>query len=226
MSCRTNRIPGRRHGGMSRRAVLLGGMSVGLLGAARGAGAAETVGAVERLRGTAAAKAYATQSLRGLAVNAGVLFRDTLLTGAESRLQVRFNDDSVLQIGDASQLVIDKFLYDPNGESGGALRLIRGAFRMVTGAITKVNGSSGLQVATPLANIGVRGTDFWGDQGADRLAVGLLSEGLVVISSPGGTVTLSQPLTWTEITAPGATPTPPRPMSPQKLQQAAGSVAP
>jgi hypothetical protein len=106
------------------------------------------------------------------------------------------------------------------------MRLISGAFRMVTGAITKVSGSRGLQVSTPIATIGVRGTDFWGDQGTESLAVGLLSEGLVVITSPGGDVTLSEPLTWTEILSPGATPTPPRPMSPQKLEEAAGSVAP
>ncbi|SCA56889.1 conserved exported hypothetical protein [Candidatus Terasakiella magnetica] len=122
-----------------------------------------------------------------------VFFGDELKTGASSRLQVVFNDSTELYLGDHSTLTIDELVYIPNQKGQALFSLSQGVFRMVSGAINKIAGSS-FRVRTPLATIGVRGTDFWGHQTEDKLILALLDDGEVEISTQEGDVTLSTPL--------------------------------
>ena len=179
------------------------------------------IGAVEKIRGEASAS-YKT-SLRQLVGGGGVLFEDTLRTGDKTRLLVNFLDGGKLSLGDNSELLIDEMIYDPGKKGKGALRLIKGVFRFVTGQINKVPGGQ-LVLSTPVATIGVRGTDFWGEQTDERLTMALLDNGELTITTPNGTVTLTQPLSAVTIErgqAPGAVFT----LTQAQLQAAAGTVA-
>ena len=70
---------------------------------------------------------------------------------------IRFVDGTDLRIGGSSELVLDEFVYDAAGGAGAfTTNMTKGILRMVTGKLAK----QGIQIRTPSALIGVRGTDF------------------------------------------------------------------
>jgi hypothetical protein len=154
------------------------------------------VGDVARSRGEVSA--VTDLSVRTLTRGSGVIFRDRILTGSESRAEISLIDDSVIWLGDHSDLVVDEMVFDPTGRSGarprGVVQLFQGVFRMVSGKVNKVPHGS-LTLETPMASIGIRGTDFWGLQQADKLTVVLIDHGELDVSNGSDSVTLSEPLT-------------------------------
>ncbi|MCR4377202.1 MAG: FecR family protein [Rhodospirillales bacterium] len=191
---------------------------------------AETVGAVERARGETSASQM--DQTRVLSDGSAVQVDDVLRTGAGSRLYVTFIDDTRLMLGDRSEIVIDSLVYSPD-QSGpeqlspeqlsmGALRLTHGVFRMVSGQVNKVPGGA-LVIATPMATIGVRGTDFWGEQSADQLLMALLDDGELTLTTAQGSVTLTDPKTAVLIHA-GEAPGPVFTLTDQQLQDALATI--
>src|SRR5262249_48837779 len=68
-----------------------------------------------------------------------------------------FIDRTNLTVGPTSEVVLDKFVYDPVGNKGKVvLQTTRGAFRFVTGT----QDHSAYQINTPYGSLGVRGTAF------------------------------------------------------------------
>ncbi len=125
-------------------------------------------------------------------VGTPVHLKDELRTGENGRIKVVFRDDTELTLGEKASVVIDRYVYDPDGGTGeAALQTARGAFRFVTGRIKSLKQKS-ITVATPFANLAVRGTEFWGGPIDERYGVFLLA-GEVVVSNAAGTVRLSQP---------------------------------
>ena len=91
-----------------------------------------------------------------------VHMRDELRTGAEGRLKITFRDETVLTLGEKASVVIDRYVYDPDRQVGETiLQATKGAFRFASGRI-KAMKQSKIAVSTPVADIGVRGTEFWG----------------------------------------------------------------
>jgi hypothetical protein len=153
---------------------------------------AENIGQVDRARG--ATSAAQDDTLRPLTGGSAILFEDVLRTGAGSRLHVTFDDGTRLMMGDSSELAIDAMVYNPDRYAMGVMRLTQGVFRMVTGQVNKMPGGT-MTVITPMASIGVRGTDFWGQQSADQLLMALLDDGELTIVTEQGSVTLTEPNT-------------------------------
>jgi hypothetical protein len=113
-----------------------------------------------------------------------VHMKDELHTAANARLQVTFLDETQLTLGEHASVVIDRYVYDPNRGVGETfLQVTKGAFRFATGRIKEMKDSK-IAVSTPLADIGVRGTEFWGGQ-LDKYGV-LLLEGKVTVSNQAG----------------------------------------
>jgi hypothetical protein len=80
---------------------------------------------------------------------------ERVLTKANDRAHLVFLDGTSITLGPDSELVIDKFSYDPNAKSGDmALTITRGTFRFVGGAISK---NSEIVINTPSSVLGVRG---------------------------------------------------------------------
>lgn len=121
-----------------------------------------------------------------------LFWKDQITTYGPARLEIIFKDKTRLQLGDHSIISIDEMVYEPNKQGRAVFSLSQGIFRMVTGAINKVNAGS-LTLKTPIATIGVRGTDFWGHQTEKRLIMALLDEGILDITTPTGQVTLTKP---------------------------------
>jgi hypothetical protein len=86
---------------------------------------------------------------------------DILVTDAKSRGEIIFTDQSLITFYPNSKLAIDQYVYKPKSKTGShyLLNLIEGGFRTITGLIAKTNPTN-YQVNTPVATIGVRGTDY------------------------------------------------------------------
>ena len=69
------------------------------------------------------------------------------------------------------------------------LQATKGAFRFATGKIKELKDKK-IALSTPVADIGVRGTEFWGGPINAKYGV-LLLEGEVTVSNQAGTVTLA-----------------------------------
>lgn len=78
-------------------------------------------------------------------------------TTASSTAHLQFVDQTKLSLGPQSEVVLDRFVYDPSGGVGDVtMQLGRGTFRFITGTQDKRS----YQIKTPVATIGVRGTIF------------------------------------------------------------------
>jgi hypothetical protein len=90
-----------------------------------------------------------------LKVGSPVFQNQHVRTGQASTAQLLFRDQTSLSVGPSSEVVLDKFIYDPSRNSGDVvLSATRGAFRFVSGTQEPKN----YQIRTPVATIGVRGT--------------------------------------------------------------------
>ena len=139
----------------------------------------------------------------------GVESYDTIKT-KNGRTAIQFVDETRVDVTENSKLVIDEFVYDPNTSTGSlALKASFGTVRYASGQIAK-NSRQNVQIRTPTAVVGVRGTDFsltvdeTGNStiillpsctevprpggGVDRLCV----TGEIEVSSDMGTVILNQ----------------------------------
>ena len=162
------------------------------------------IGEISRVQGEGMLKRGESSS--PLAVELGVRINDDIVTGAAARTELTFVDGTKLTVGEQSEIRIDSFVFDERG-SGNRLALdVTGPFRFVTGKLGQGSGGA-VSVTTPVATIGVRGTDFWGGPIDGQYGVFLL-EGSVTVTTAAGEVMLSAPGTGVDIAgrdqAPGA----------------------
>lgn len=99
---------------------------------------------------------------------------DAVTTKQDSALQILLLDQSTFTVGQNCNMVIDRFVYDPDTDNGqiGAT-VTKGAFRFMSGNIGKKSPTSA-SISTPSATIGIRGTFFEGIVGKDALALAQL----------------------------------------------------
>lgn len=85
-----------------------------------------------------------------------VIMGQAFRTDAAGMAQVTFVDGSSFTIGPNSELVIDRFIYNPDkGTAELAATATRGVFRFIGGAASK--GEGGAVIATPVGTAGIRG---------------------------------------------------------------------
>lgn len=152
------------------------------------ASAAMQVGSVSRAQGDSVGVSEGKQ--RPLDNGAPVHLAEEILTGDAARLEIGLDDGTTLTLGEKARLVIDRFVYRPQESLDELAVSTRGAFRFVSGALK--TASSAISVQTPVALIGVRGTDFWGGP-IDGLYGVFLIEGAVSVTNNGGEVVLDEP---------------------------------
>ncbi|MGD9501018.1 MAG: FecR domain-containing protein [Methyloceanibacter sp.] len=148
------------------------------------------VGSITDLDGTA--EIVSGGASAAAAEGAPVHMADELTTGADGHLQVTFRDDTVLTLSEGARIVIDRYVYDPDQGVGDVLlTTTQGAFRFATGKMKELSGKT-ITVETPVAQVGVRGTEFWGGPVNGEYSV-LLLAGEVNVRNEAGTVTLNKP---------------------------------
>jgi len=107
---------------------------------------------------------------------------DTLVTFTSGYLHLQFIDNALLSMRPGSRLSIEMYDYDPESPEFNAVRfnLEEGLARSVSGSAAKQNNQK-FRLNTPIAAIGVRGTDFTVLADADRVRT-FVSEGAIVVS--------------------------------------------
>jgi hypothetical protein len=117
---------------------------------------AAPVGTVVAVSGTARVlRAAGEQPLvRNMSVEGG----DTLITGKDGKLMVRFHDNALVQLRPQSRFRVDE--YEAKADPlRSVMSLLSGGLRMLTGDIARKQRER-FSITTPTAVIGVRGTDF------------------------------------------------------------------
>ncbi len=140
-----------------------------------------SVGQVTFLVGKAQqAKAGVAKPIRrGDAIEAGA----TVETSNNGHVHIRFVDGALVSIRPASSLRITEYVFNKANPAGSKIKfeLVEGAARAVTGAAGKA-AKDNFRLNTPVAALGVRGTDF--------SVFSSMSESLVNVNS--GAVVISQ----------------------------------
>jgi hypothetical protein len=196
---------------VAKRLVGLASLMVFLLAAPFGAGAQGTAGSVSRLVGEA--RATNKSGVRSLTVNAPILAGDAIETGSGARLLVRFVDESTLLLGQNAHAIVDEMTFAKRNDAfKQTIDVLRGVFRYVSGKVAEQSRKA-VSIRTPVAFIGIRGTEFVGGE----LTVGMppgrphygfqIRAGAIDVVAPGGTASLVKPgegtfLPLTRIAAP------------------------
>ncbi|MGE4062016.1 MAG: FecR domain-containing protein [Rhodospirillaceae bacterium] len=188
------------------------------------AAAQETLraGGVSALTGSALAVRATGQD--ELALNDPVFTADILETGPTGKLRVTFSDNTQLTLGPDADVVIDEFVYAPEKKTGNAaIRIASGTARILAGAIEDNGGAQSFAISTPIATIGIRGTDFFVEMEDDHLQVALFSGYEVTVTNAAGTTVL-RPGEGTDVWGVAA-PTPAIPWGPDRVNRALAMVS-
>ncbi|WP_249797467.1 VCBS domain-containing protein [Bradyrhizobium sp. SHOUNA76] len=122
--------------------------------AAPGAAAAQVIGHVTKLVGSATAIRNGVSVILNNGDN--VEKGDVVSTGADSTLGITFIDGTVFGLSSNARMVLNEMVYDPNGSSNSSL------LSLVAGTITFVAGETAkhgdMKIDTPVATMGIRGT--------------------------------------------------------------------
>ena len=134
-----------------------------------------------------------------------VFYGDTIIVNEQSNAQVLFLDQTVITIGEKSELTIDEFIYDPQTNDGKFVSNIKsGTVKIITGQISKKNPDN-LEVNVTTGTIGARGTEF-------VVLAESNNENKIILLGPGpnntlgmmpGTLQVSDGLNTIEIIKPG-----------------------
>jgi hypothetical protein len=117
----------------------------------------EEIGTVIGLKGMALAEK--DNLSRNLELDGFVYEKETIITRANSNVEIRFLDNTLFSQGPDSAMVLDEYVYDPGDadKSGLSINLMQGAFRHVTGRIAQQNPDR-VKLESSLSIIGIRGT--------------------------------------------------------------------
>ena len=153
--------------------------------------ASARVGEVLFVYGNAWVESAAGRSVlaKGSALEEG----DRIVTASNGRLQVRMDDGGLIVLRPLSELVIEQFRYpaaDANASAAtqtprSLMSLVRGGLRAITGALGKSTPEA-YEMRTPVATIGIRGTDYSALYCTDDCADLDLDPGLYVGVAEGG----------------------------------------
>lgn len=115
------------------------------------------VGKVENVRGQVLA-VDAQKVSRTLSKDDSVYIGDKLITGEDGFVRLLMVDNAILNLNCYSIMVIEDYQIK-TGNRRSILNLLQGSLRKVTGKIGKLTEDI-YELKTPLANIGVRGTEY------------------------------------------------------------------
>ena len=135
-----------------------------------------------------------------------IYYGDTINVKPNSNAQILFLDETVMTVGENTELTIDDFVYDPQTNNGNFVTNIKsGIVKTISGKISEKNPDN-LKVKMPNGSLGVRGTEFLVSSNSNN------NESTVVLLGPGpqntlgmtpGNIQLTDGFNTTDITNPG-----------------------
>jgi len=165
------------------------------------------------------------------AKGAGIEKNDTVSTNSQGKFKITFVDATTVSITENSKLVIDDFVFDGGKSNKGklGLKVALGTVRYASGAIAH-NNPGAVNIHSPTATIGVRGTDFimsvdeigrtmvvllpncYDEKDPDKL-IADCPTGEIEVATATGKVTLNKPFQATVVDSANISPTPPKTVS-------------
>jgi hypothetical protein len=176
--------------------------------------------------GTAAAVNPTTEAglgggTRVLRLGGDIVKNETVRTSAQGSAQILFIDKTTLNIGPASSVTIDNYVFNPDANTGqAAITLGKGVMRFVGGEISH---SGRVQIKTPVATAGVRGGTITISHGADGTRF-ILHYGSAEIETPCGKVVLRRPGYAVTVAGPGECPSAPELATKQEIKEALANL--
>jgi len=135
---------------------------------------------------------------------------------ANGKLKIKFLDDAQLDIKEHSEVLIDEIYYDPDPSlSKMSMKFTMGTARFASGSLGLVNKAN-IDIQTPTATIGIRGTDF--TTTIDELGRSLIMllpdvngdpSGEITVTNEAGVITLNQAYQATMVSSLNTMPTKP-----------------
>jgi hypothetical protein len=123
---------------------------------------------------------------------------DNIETGPDGAIGVLLADETTFSMGEESQMVLDEMVYDPATQDGSLnVSVVQGVFTFVSGQVAKTDPDA-MKIDTPVATIGIRGTQVGIEIPPDgEMQVVLMEEadgfvGEVVIENNTGQVVMNQ----------------------------------
>jgi hypothetical protein len=100
-----------------------------------------------------------------------VYVADQVTTGEKSFAILQFIDGAKVTVRPNSKIIIEQYVFNGGDQDAATLNLVEGGLRIITGAMAKSQPEN-YKVKTPVALMGVRGTEFsimlCGDQICDE----------------------------------------------------------
>ncbi|BAQ17634.1 FecR family protein [Methyloceanibacter caenitepidi] len=126
-----------------------------------------------------------------LNIGKSIFYNERIETSAQGLVQVLLVDGSTFTVGPNSNLVIDKFVYDPNKKTGEMVATFsKGSMRFIGGKLSKNAG--GVKVNTPDGALAIRGGMFQGNT-QRRIYSFLYGHSMTMQGRNGQTQTVYQP---------------------------------
>ena len=134
-----------------------------------------------------------------------IFYGDTILVNSKSNAQILFLDETIMTVGEDTELTIDDFIYNPKTSEGNFVTNIKsGIVKTISGKISEKNPEK-LEIKMPNGSLGVRGTEF-------IVSLNSKKESTVLLLGPGpdntlgmvpGNIQLTDGINTTEIINPG-----------------------
>jgi hypothetical protein len=120
---------------------------------------AEPVGFVAAVVGSVEIQPTGTMSWAAAMVDRDIELGDTVRTGPASAIKMLLADETILALGESTELVIDSYIVGAAAtRDPSILKLLKGRARALVGEA--FGGPTRLEMHTPTAVIGVKGTEF------------------------------------------------------------------
>jgi len=140
----------------------------------------QLIGAAEKVVG----EVYANTLLRRLKTDESIFRDQWIKVGSDGAADLRFRDQSRLTVGPKTEIVLDKFVYDPDANANsGTVELVRGIMRFTSASIDR-----DIKFKTPTAVIGIRGTTIDIHVGNDGSTEVMVHEGRVQVTGDHGSI--------------------------------------
>ena len=140
------------------------------------------VGTVSLVLGKATIESGSPTLSRAVKSGSQVRVHDRIVTSTNGHVHIHFVDDALLSVRPDSRLEITRYDYDPARPALSAVKfdLIEGVTRAISGKAAKA-ARQRFRLNTPIAAIGVRGTDFTVSAKAGSTRA-LVNEGIIVLA--------------------------------------------
>jgi len=157
-----------------------------------------------------------------LRVGQDMIADERVITAADGKAQLLFVDGTSLMVGPNSDVVLDRFVFDPEtGRGDIAFSATRGVFRLVGGRISK---QTAVALRTPTATVGIRGgIGVVETDGQSVSATFLFGDGMSV-DSGGVTKSVERPGFTIQAPGGGQPPADPQPASEAALTGQLGAL--